>query len=381
MRERFGNWRVQVPLAVCLLLVAVLAYFVFRYFLLTFTVAGSVALILAPLQRRLTRKLGGYGSAAAGLLVLACTVVLLLPLIFFGMMLTQQAIAAFEWLRPHLEPAALEKLWRETLPARYPFLMAWVRESSGGNAVPAASEALGRLTTAVNGFLQLALVHLVAGIMDMVVFMMMLFFLLRDGAQLRDVLRGVSPLTRGQETEILDHLAKTVKGVLLSMVIVPVAQGIVSLIGFWIFGVPSPVLLSVFVFFSAMIHLIGTPLVWITTGLYLFFWVSPAKGIGMLLYGALIISTMDNIIKPMILKGAAQIHALLAFLSVLGGLYAFGAKGLIAGPVVLSLVLSAYRIYRYDILRWRHEEEEQDASAPALADATLREPTPALRTR
>jgi Ca2+-transporting ATPase len=119
--------------------------------------------------------------------------------------------------------------------------------------------------------------------------------------------------------------------------------------------------------------------VWIPTGLYLFFWVSPAKGIGMLLYGALIISTMDNIIKPIILKGAAQIHALLAFLSVLGGLYAFGAKGLIAGPVILSLVLSAYRIYRYDILRWRHEEE--DGTDTALSDATLREPAPALRTR
>jgi predicted PurR-regulated permease PerM len=379
VREQFANWRVQVPLVACLVLVALLAFLVFRYFLLTFTVAGSLALILAPVQRRLTRKLGGYKSAAAGLLVLGCTVVLLLPLIFFGVMLTQQAMAAFEWLRPHLEPAALEKLWRETLPARYPFLMAWVRESSGGTAVPAASEALGRLTTAVNGFLQLALVHLVTGLMDMIVFMMMLFFLLRDGAQLRDVLRGVSPLTRGQETEIIDHLSKTVKGVLLSMVIVPVAQGVVALVGFWLFGVPSPVLLSVFVFFAAMIHLIGTPLVWIPTGLYLFFWASPAKGIGMLLYGALVISTMDNIIKPIILKGAAQIHALLAFLSVLGGLYAFGAKGLIAGPVILSLVLSAYRIYRYDILRWRHEEEE--TVVPALSDATLREPTPALRSR
>jgi predicted PurR-regulated permease PerM len=379
VKERFSNWRIQVPLALCLLLVLLFAYLVFRHFLLTFTVAGSVALILAPLQRHLSRKIGG--SAAAGLLVLVCTVVLLLPLIFFGVMLTQQATAAFEWLRPHLEPSALEKLWRETLPGRYPFLMAWVRESTGGgSAMPAASEALSRLTAAVNGFLQLALVHLIAGIMDMIVFVMMLFFLLRDGAQLRDVLRGVSPLTRGQETEIIDHLAKTVKGVLLSMVIVPVAQGVVSLVGFWMFGVPSPVLLSVFVFFAAMIHLIGTPLVWIPTGLYLFFWVSPAKGIGMLLYGALIISTMDNIIKPMILKGAAQIHALLAFLSVLGGLYAFGAKGLIAGPVILSLVLSAYRIYRYDILRWRHEEE--DASAPDLTDATLRETTPAvLRTR
>jgi len=378
VRERFSNWRVQLPLAVCLLLVTVLAFFVFRYFLLTFTVAASVALMLAPAQRGLTRGLGGRGGVAASLLVLACVVAILLPLVVFIVILTQQATAAFEWVRPHLEPAAFEKLWRKTPPARYPFLMAWVRESSGA-AVPAASEALSRLTNAVNGFLQLAIVQFVAGLMDTIVFTMLLFFLLRDGPQLRDVLRGISPLTRGQETEILVHLSKTVKGVMQSMVIVPVAQGIVALIGFWVFGMPSPVLMSVFIFFSAMIQLIGTPLVWIPAGLYLFFWASPATGIGMLLYGALVISTMDNIIKPIILKGAAQIHPMLAFLSVLGGLYAFGAKGIIAGPVVLSLVLSAYRIYRYDILRWRQEEE--DSASAVLAEAPVREPTPALRSR
>jgi predicted PurR-regulated permease PerM len=81
----------------------------------------------------------------------------------------------------------------------------------------------------------------------------------------------------------------------------------------------------------------------------------------------------------MILKGAAQIHALLAFLSVLGGLYAFGAKGIIAGPVVLSLLLSAYRIYRYDILRWRHEQGED--TVVSRPEGAVLEPTPALRTR
>lgn len=378
MKERFSNWRVQLPLAVCLLLVTVLAFLVFRYFFLTFTVAASVALMLAPAQRRLTRGMGGRGGVAASLLVLACVVAILLPLVVFIAILTQQATAAFEWVRPYLEPAAFEKLWRETLPARYPFLMSWVRDGSGA-AMPAASEALLRLTNAMNGFLQLAVVQFITGLMDMIVFTMLLFFLLRDGPQLRDVLRGISPLTRGQETEILVHLSKTVKGVLQSMVIVPVAQGIVALIGFWVFGMPSPVLMSVFIFFSAMIQLIGTPLVWIPAGLYLFFWASPATGIGMLLYGALVISTMDNIIKPIILKGAAQIHPMLAFLSVLGGLYAFGAKGIIAGPVILSLVLSAYRIYRYDILRWRQEEE--DSASAVLAEATVREPTPALRGR
>ena len=76
---------------------------------------------------------------------------------------------------------------------------------------------------------------------------------------------------------------------------------------------------------------------------------------------------VDNVIKPIILKGAAQIHTMLGFLSILGGLYAFGPKGLIVGPVVLSLVLSAYRIYRYDVLRWRRRASRRRAPAPERA--------------
>jgi predicted PurR-regulated permease PerM len=92
-----------------------------------------------------------------------------------------------------------------------------------------------------------------------------------------------------------------------------------------------------------------------------------AKGVGLFIYGAVLISGIDNVIKPLILKGAAQIHMLLAFLSILGGIFAFGPKGLIVGPVVLSLVLSAYRIYRYDVLRWR--KAPQDV-APAVETPT-----------
>jgi predicted PurR-regulated permease PerM len=75
------------------------------------------------------------------------------------------------------------------------------------------------------------------------------------------------------------------------------------------------------------------------------------------------------VVKPLILKGAAQIHMLLAFLSILGGVFAFGPKGLIVGPVVLSLVLSAYRIYRYDVLRWKKPTDEPTLVEPAVPEA------------
>ena len=98
-------------------------------------------------------------------------------------------------------------------------------------------------------------------------------------------------------------------------------------------------------------------------------------------YGMFVISMVDNIVKPIILKGSAQIHMMLGFLSILGGLLAFGPKGLIVGPVVLSLVLSAYRIYRYDILRWREEEGMGATIMAGLPPPGTPSPSPSARRR
>jgi predicted PurR-regulated permease PerM len=144
-------------------------------------------------------------------------------------------------------------------------------------------------------------------------------------------------------------------------------------VGFLIFGVPAPLLWAAMVVFAAMIPLIGSPLGWVPAGLYLIGTDQQGAGIGMLIYGALLISTSDNVIKPLIMKNAANIHTLLAFLSIFGGVQAFGPKGVIAGPVVLSLVLSAYRIYRYDILRWRRSHPgEAPEDGPVAEPAFLR---------
>jgi predicted PurR-regulated permease PerM len=349
-----ASWRTQVPLFVTLVLILALAFSVFRYFLLTFTVAGSVSLMLAPLQRGLTRKLGRK-SVAAALLVVLVTVAIAIPVLAYGTILAQQAAAFVDWVRPRLEPAAFERLWREELPQRYPLVMAWVRQSTGGGAMPAATTVLSRLLGSVNHYAQTVLTGLATAFFDLGIFLMMVFFLLRDGDELRDAFRGVSPLTRGQETEILDHLTNTVRGVLQSMVVVPVAQGLVALPAFWLLGVPAPLLWSFLVMFAALIPVLGSPLAWVPACLYLVIKGDTGSGVGLAIYGIVIISGIDNVIKPLILKGAARIHTMLGFLSILGGLYAFGPKGLIAGPVVLSLVLSAYRIYRYDVLRWRRE--------------------------
>ena len=358
-----GGWRATLPLFLWLGLILVLAWFVFHYFILTFAVAGSVALLLGPAQTALSRRLRGSRNVAAAILVLLVTLIILVPVLSYGTLITRQAVAFFDWLRPQMEPAAIERFWQVTLPSRFPLLAAWIRQAGGGKAMPATSTILPRIAAEANYYLQVILAALATAVFDVTIFLMMLFFLLRDGDEIRDVFRGISPLTRGQETEAMHHLSRTVKGVLQSMIIVPLAQGAVAWVGFWLLGVPSPTLWSAMVVFASLIPLVGSPLAWVPAAIYLFLAVSPTRGILMALYGTFVICMVDNVIKPIILKGAAQIHTMLGFLSILGGLYAFGPKGLIVGPVVLSLVLSAYRIYRYDVLRWRDERPPDELTA------------------
>ena len=348
-RRASDRYRVFLPLAAFLAVVALLAFLVFRYFLAVFTVAASVALLLAPVHRRLRHALHGRGNVSAVLLVFVTTLVILLPVVTSMLLLSQQAVQFIEWLRPRLEPQALQQLWSETLPQRLPFLQAYLRFDEA-EASRAASAILARLAGAAQRLFQGGIAGATEALFELVLFLMMLFFLLRDGELLRAELAAISPLSTSQEEMIVANVSRTVRGVLQALVLVPVIQGLVAAVGFVLFGVPSPILWSVTVVLAAFVPIVGSPLGWLPAVAWLFVHGSGWQWVGLLAYGTVLISGIDNVVKPLVLQGVARIHPLLAFLSILGGLFAFGPLGFLIGPVVLSLVLSAIRIYR-DVMR------------------------------
>jgi predicted PurR-regulated permease PerM len=345
------------PLWAALLVILFLSFHVFRPFLLTFTVAACVALLLGPLQRHLSRVLRGRHGLSAVLLVAVTTLAILVPVGTSLIVLGQRALVFFGWLGPRLQPEELERLWRETLPGQFPWLRGWTSQLEGQLA-PVVSNSLSQAVSAATTAVQRTVAGFAVAAFDLVLFLLLLFFLLRDGGRLRAELRPVSPFNEAQETLIFDHLGRTVKGALQSLLVVPLLQGIMALPGFLLFGVPQPVTWAVAVALAAMVPLLGSPLGWVPAVVWLFYEGAPtAQWVGMLVYGTVVISGIDNLAKPLLLRGAARIHPLLGFLSIIGGLLAFGLFGFLVGPVILSLVLSALRIYRLDILR----------AAPAVA--------------
>jgi predicted PurR-regulated permease PerM len=339
------------PLLLALTVILLLAFWVFKPFILVFSVAACVALLLGPVQKRLAAALGGRRTLASAILVLVTTVVILVPVLTSLFLLARQAAIFLDWVRlqPLLGPEEMQRFWEE-LPRRYPGLKSWIAYLQAQIA-PVVAGGISQLAGRANGLLQNVLGRVTHAAIDLGLFLLMLFFLLRDGGRLKAELRPVSPFSGDQERQIFDHLDRTIKGALQAVVVVPVVQGILAGIGFLIFGVPSPLVWGTAVILAATVPLVGSPLAWIPACVYLALQGATAPAIGLLVYCTVVVSGSDNVIKPLLLRGSARIHPLLGFLSIIGGVLAFGVFGFLIGPVVLSLVLSAIRIYRLDVLR------------------------------
>ncbi len=353
---------VLTPLVAAMAVILVLAYLVFRPFLLDFAVAIAMAVLLAPAQHRLSVALGQRRGLAATVIVFVTTLVIFVPVLFSLVVLTRQALAFLAWALPYLDPDQVKRFWTETLPARFPAMEGWILRTQGPLS-PLFSTVLTQIVSAANAVLQGLVGGVTRMLFDLAVFLVTLFFLLKDGPRLKAELRPISPFTEAQEHQIFDHLDKTVKASLQAMIMVPVLQGLVAGLGFLLFGVPSPIVWGTGVILAAMVPVLGSPLGWVPAVVYLFLIGEIWASVGLFVYSLVLVSGIDNVVKPMILQGGAQIHPLLGFLSILGGVLAFGFHGFLVGPAILSLVLSAIRIYRLDVVR--------GATVAAASDPTL----------
>jgi len=359
------------PLLIALAVILILAFFVFRHFILVFSVAACIALLLSPVQRRLTKVLRGRRGLASMTIVVVTTLVLLVPVLTSVLLLTHQATLFLDWVTTHpvAGPEDLQSLW-EQLPQRYPALEEWIAYVQA-QVTPALAGGVTQLAGGANALLQGVLSRVTRAVIDLGLFLLMLFFLLRDGGRLKDELRPISPFSSNQEGQIFEHLERTILGALQAVVVVPVAQGILAGIGFMIFGVPSPLLWGTAVILAATVPLVGSPLGWVPACVYLFVHGQAGPALGLAVYCTVVVSGSDNVVKPLLLRGAAQIHPLLGFLSIIGGVLAFGVFGFLIGPVILSLVLSAIRIYRLDILRNPASDASPQPAEPTVPSATL----------
>jgi predicted PurR-regulated permease PerM len=173
-----------------------------------------------------------------------------------------------------------------------------------------------------------------------------MYYLFRDGARLRAAFRGALPLNRARSHEILMRTNEVIGASVYGVLVIAAIQGVLGGVAFWALGLPSPLLWGVVMIFLSMIPMAGAFVVWVPAALYLGLSGEVGKAIMLSVWGALVIGSVDNFLRPKLVGEKTRLHELLIFFSVLGGLQVFGVIGLVLGPVIVAVTIALLEILR-----------------------------------
>jgi predicted PurR-regulated permease PerM len=330
-----GDGRQYTRIATIVLLVVGCLY-VLRPFLPAILFAGAAVISSWPVYQMLLKRLRGRRTLAALTMTLTLTLLVIIPLALVAYNLADNVGQAYEQLRAALEQGELlPPKWVRELPLVGPSLDQYLRQlvASRDNMVDFAQ----RMIEPARHYLLTAGLMLGTGVVQMSLAAFVSFFLYRDGDALLRVITVAMRKVMGEGAEpVADIVSQTVRGVMYGLLGTALAQALVAALGFAIAGVPAVPLLSVLVFVTSIAP-IGPPVVWVGAALWLFTQGQVGWGIFMLVWGALLISSVDNVVRPMLISRGSSLPFLLTLLGVLGGVIAFGFVGMFIGPTLLAV--------------------------------------------
>lgn len=205
------------------------------------------------------------------------------------------------------------------------------------------------------------LVSIPSIMLNFFVMIFVVYYLLRDRDAVTSRIKNIMPLKEAEKQEVLNSFHNMIYAVFYGNIAIAILQGILGVIGFVIFGVPSPFLWGFVMMLFALVPYFGTAIIWLPAALNLAFMgylqnnnSLVIRGILLIVYGVVVISSIDNILKPKLISSKAKVHPILVLVGVLGGLNLFGFIGLILGPVMLALLMTFVDIYE----REKHEFEK-----------------------
>lgn len=290
--------------------------------------ALALAVLFAPFQRWLESKVKRPGLAGF-IAVSAIALIVVVPLTFVGQRLALQAVKGAELVEAKVKSGE----WRRALQAQ-PRLAPLAERIEQRLDLPGAVKSVTTWLSAAAGAIVKGSVFRVAAFG---LTLYLLFFFLRDRRAALVSLRALSPLSEEEMDRLLLRVDDTICATVYGALAVASSQGLLGGLMFWWLGLSAPLLWGVVMALLALIPVMGAFVVWIPAALFLALEGSWGKAIILALWGGLVVSMIDNLLRPVLVGSRLKIHPVLAFLSVVGGLILFGSAGLILGPVVLTV--------------------------------------------
>jgi len=315
---------------------------IFQPFLILLTTAIIFAVLLTPFHRYLT-KLTGHHPRVSALFVVVLTFLLAgLPLSVIVAYLTVQIQEAVTWFGSNSLnwDQILSSPWLSLIPldikhALSDLDVAYIVKSLGEFFAKNVSV----IVASTSQYLALTFLFFVS-----------LYYFLAERGYIYSKALLLSPLSHRVDSSLIRRLTVTIRAVMWGNVVVGIIQGVLAGIGFIIFGVPGAAIWSLLTILAAQVPMIGTGITVFPAAFYLFATGHPYAALGLLVWGMLLVGTVDNFIKPMMVSGKIQLHSLLILFSMIGGLQYFGPVGFILGPAVLAVSMAFLEMYEAGVL-------------------------------
>jgi len=345
-------WFRRLLVAALILGIVLLTFSVLRPFVVPLIWGAILSYVSWPLQQRIVRAVRGRNGLAALLTTILVTLAIVVPLAWLVLMVRVEAVNGYAKVQTFLAskpslPPALHDL---------PWIGAWAQNML---------EQLSADPTAIREQLVMTLEQssievskLIGGVgrnvAKLFFAVLSMFFLLRDGPRLVREARAILEGILGPRVhDYLDAIGATTQAVVYALILGAIAQGTVAGIGYFFAGVEAPVLMGAITVLIALIPF-GAPLVWGSLALWMLINGHLGHGIFLMIWGLLIVSWVDNLVRPMVIPNATRMPFLLVVFGVLGGVLAFGLVGLFIGPVLLAVSLAIWR-------EWLEEHQQKEA--------------------
>lgn len=322
-----------------------LSFKVLEPYIYVLIIASIFAVIFAPIHLFFKRKFLRHESLSALLTVFSVIVLVLVPFVFFGVQLSDEVKALYDNSVNSLNGDGIVSRVTETannllikfspIEINKPVFDTADTESYILSTVEWLKGNFGGIFSGLAKFF-----------VNIFLFLVAFYFLVRDGEKLKKYIVDISPFKDERDELILNKLHLSVISIAKGSILVAIIQGLLSVVGFSIFGVPSPVLWGGVAMVAALIPGLGTSLVLIPAILFLFFVGDTTHAIGLLIWGMLAVGLIDNLLGPKLVGSGIKIHPLLILLSALGGISFFGALGFILGPITISFLFAILDIYK-----------------------------------
>lgn len=300
--------------------------------------AVVLALVFAPLHALVERKVRRPWLAAL-LTTGVVVVILILPLLIVSGVVLKQLPTAIALARDgavtllaRLEES--ERLRPYVADLKQRFDLETVLRADG------AQELLGTWGKAALRGTMTALGGVLGFGVDVLFALFTMYYLFRDGAQLKTWFLGLLPFEQSQTEELTQRACLVIRASVSGVLVIAVVQGTLGGIAFWMLGVAAPITWAVVMTIAAIIPVVGSVIIWAPAALYLLVTGHPIKAMILTAWGALVIGMADNLLRPRLVGRKTDMHELLVFFSVLGGIQAFGAFGFLLGPSLLAVTLA-----------------------------------------